>query len=277
MVTMIKPAQNSVTWASDLTTNWTSIEANLLDRSALGAKGDILAATGAASPVRVPVGTDGQILKADSTQSAGVGWVTSSILSNQDVIDLLWGKKFFSDEGVLPSTKILEYLGTPPALAGTAGTATWTREPGTFHPNGSGIGWYDLGAAKSKILIVVGNLIKLSGSIGVILTASAPTGVDPDGYGVWNDTNGPCIERHSGGVYTRLDAATGLSNIDYRCGFALYYDDGTDTLRMYVRMGSQWFLAGSATDSTFTTLRYVCLQAAVVDQRFVTPIVCYAQ
>lgn len=42
-------------------------------------KGDIIAFDGAtAAPVRVAVGTDGQVLKADSTQNAGVAWRTEA-------------------------------------------------------------------------------------------------------------------------------------------------------------------------------------------------------
>jgi len=41
-------------------------------------KGDILVATGNANPVRQAVGTDGQVLTADSAQADGVTWATPS-------------------------------------------------------------------------------------------------------------------------------------------------------------------------------------------------------
>jgi hypothetical protein len=277
MATMNKPASDSTNWYQNVTDNWTTVENDLLEKRALLSKGDLLAATGSAAPSRVGVGTNLDFLLADSTQSSGVRWTDPTVFGDQDLIDLLWGKKFFSDESFLPSTKIFEYIGTPPAFAGTAGSASWTRDPGCVRPSTSGIGWYDLGAAKSKILIVVGNLLKLSNDIAVILSSSAPSGLDPDGYGMWNNTNGPSIRKRSGGVYTRLDTGTGFSNTDYRCGYALYYDDSTDTLKVFLRTGSQWFLAQSATDSTFTTMRYVSFQAAAANQRWVTPYVCYAQ
>jgi hypothetical protein len=44
--------------------------------SIVDVKGDLIAATGADAVARVPVGTNGQVLKADSTASAGVSWTT---------------------------------------------------------------------------------------------------------------------------------------------------------------------------------------------------------
>lgn len=46
--------------------------------SLVDAKGDIIAATADNTPARVAIGTDGQVLVADSTQSAGVRWGTAA-------------------------------------------------------------------------------------------------------------------------------------------------------------------------------------------------------
>jgi hypothetical protein len=277
MASMNKPALGSTSWYQQVTDNWTAIENNYPDKTLVTTKGDLISASAASTPVRVAVGADGQFLKADSTQSNGLAWTNAGSVSVQDVIDVLWGNRFFLDEGILPSNKMFEYIGTPPAFAGTAGSATWTREPGAARPNSSGIAWYDMGNAYSKILIVVGNMLKLSNNIAVMLTSSAPTGLDPDGYSMWNDTNGPAIYKRAGGIYTRLDSGTGFSNTDYRCGYALYYDDDANIFRMYLRFGGQWMLAQTAEDSTYTTFRYIALQAAAANQRWVTPFVCYAR
>lgn len=55
----------------------TQIDAQIPD-SLLTTKGDIIAATGASTPARLGVGTNGQYLQADSTASTGLKWATVS-------------------------------------------------------------------------------------------------------------------------------------------------------------------------------------------------------
>ena len=49
-----------------------------LPATIIDAKGDIIAGTAADTPARVAVGSNGQVLTADSTQAAGVKWATPS-------------------------------------------------------------------------------------------------------------------------------------------------------------------------------------------------------
>ena len=54
----------------------TQIDAQIPD-SLLTTKGDLIAATGASTPARLGVGTDGQVLTADAASAAGVKWATA--------------------------------------------------------------------------------------------------------------------------------------------------------------------------------------------------------
>lgn len=57
-------------------TNLTTDLAAKVDKSTLTTKGDLYAASAASTPARLAVGSDGQLLTADSTQTTGVKWST---------------------------------------------------------------------------------------------------------------------------------------------------------------------------------------------------------
>lgn len=57
-------------------TNLTTDLAAKVDKSTLTTKGDLLGASAASTPARVAVGSDGQILMADSSQTTGLKWST---------------------------------------------------------------------------------------------------------------------------------------------------------------------------------------------------------
>ncbi len=73
-------AKNSNT---DMDFKWvTSDDANAIQNSIVDAKGDLIAASANDTPARLAVGTNGQVLTADSTAATGLAWATPAGGSN---------------------------------------------------------------------------------------------------------------------------------------------------------------------------------------------------
>lgn len=62
---------------TDMDFTWvTPDDANAIQNAIVDAKGDLIAATAADTPARLAVGTNGQVLTADSTASTGLAWAS---------------------------------------------------------------------------------------------------------------------------------------------------------------------------------------------------------
>jgi hypothetical protein len=69
----------SKTSNTDMDFTWvTSDDANAIQNTIVDAKGDLIGATAADTPARLAVGTNGQVLTADSTAATGLAWATAS-------------------------------------------------------------------------------------------------------------------------------------------------------------------------------------------------------
>ena len=67
---------------TDLDFTWVAQDdSNAIQNAIVDAKGDLIAATAADTPARLAVGTDGQILTADSTAATGIKWATPASTS----------------------------------------------------------------------------------------------------------------------------------------------------------------------------------------------------
>jgi hypothetical protein len=63
---------------TDMDFTWvTTDDTNAIQNAIVDAKGDLIAATAADTPARLAVGTNGQVLTADSTAATGLAWATS--------------------------------------------------------------------------------------------------------------------------------------------------------------------------------------------------------
>jgi hypothetical protein len=68
----------SKTTNTDMDFTWvTSDDANAIQNTIVDAKGDLIGATAADTPARLAVGTNGQVLTADSTAATGLKWATA--------------------------------------------------------------------------------------------------------------------------------------------------------------------------------------------------------
>lgn len=139
------------------TTDATGIPATILD-----AKGDIIAATAADTASRLAIGTNGQVLTADSTTATGMKWATPAgggavgcmiyrsanlTVSNTTETFVTWDTESFDTDGfhststntsriTIPSGKAGKYLIT--AWGGFAGNATGYRQMSIIRNNYAG-------------------------------------------------------------------------------------------------------------------------------------------
>ena len=94
---------------TDLDFSWVAQDdSNAIQNAIVDAKGDLIAATAADTPARLAVGTNGQVLTADSTAATGLKWATAAASSgptfaakdsgNQTVTANTWTKKTLQTE-----------------------------------------------------------------------------------------------------------------------------------------------------------------------------------
>jgi hypothetical protein len=123
----------SKTSNTDMDFTWvTSDDANAIQNTIVDAKGDLIGATAADTPARLAVGTNGQVLTADSSAATGLAWATASggptyVGCNNFVINGgldIW-QRGTSFTGTAPYYNADRWNG---ARAGAAAGATWSQQ-----------------------------------------------------------------------------------------------------------------------------------------------------
>jgi hypothetical protein len=86
---------------TDLDFTWVAQDdSNAIQNAIVDAKGDLIAATAADTPARLAVGTNGQVLTADSTASTGLAWTTPSGSKVLQVVSVTKSDSFTAAAGV---------------------------------------------------------------------------------------------------------------------------------------------------------------------------------
>ena len=86
---------------TDLDFSWVAQDdSNAIQNAIVDAKGDLIAATAADTPARLAVGTNGQVLTADSTEATGLKWATPAGGKVLQVVSVTKSDSFTAAAGV---------------------------------------------------------------------------------------------------------------------------------------------------------------------------------
>jgi hypothetical protein len=182
----------------------TQIDAQIPD-ALLTTKGDLIAATGASTPARLAVGTNGQVLTADSAASTGVAWSTigggQTLIASQTFNNTTGTYSFSS---LAQTYKHLLIIGHGFQSNDSTGRFTWWRLNGDSGSNYTGSGSLDGGTewkSSASDLSVTSATNPQLGQWNIffpnytsaftktgIFTKYSNAGTTGSTYGVWNNT-----------------------------------------------------------------------------------------
>lgn len=211
---------------TDMDFTWvTTDDTNAIQNAIVDAKGDLIAATAADTPARLAVGTNGQVLTADSTEATGLKWATAagatksfallnsggtslsgstttiSSLSGYDQFLILVSSASSSSSNVDYTIRFNSDTGSNYSYYGAQGRATTNYESANIHTAMQGAsqtsflvstGSNDTGSASSIGMLVSGG--NTSGIKVVESTAGATANGGVNHYsrwfkGIWNNSS----------------------------------------------------------------------------------------
>jgi trimeric autotransporter adhesin len=171
---------------TDMDFSWTAVDPLVI----LDAKGDLITATAADTPARLAVGTNGQVLTADSTAATGLKWASAA-----------------------GGGKVLQVVSATTATATTNSTSTYadTTLSATITPT----------SATSKILVFATHVIEKSAgnanngvNLRLVRGATALTV-----FSVYNTYTGTAIQLVGSGSINYLDSPATTSATTYKTQF----------------------------------------------------------
>jgi hypothetical protein len=167
----------------------------------LTTKGDLLATAAAGALARLPVGTNGQVLTANSAATDGIDWETPAA---QYVTAVTFG------DGLTYSAGTITFVGSYCTTVGTVTTGTWQATPIATAYGGTG----NLLTAKGDLLTFSTVVAKLGvGTNGQVLTANsaASGGIDwttPSSTSIVTAvTNGDGLNLNGGGTLSFIGSS----------------------------------------------------------------------
>lgn len=119
---------------TDMDFTWVAQDdSNAIQNAIVDAKGDLITATAADTPARLPVGTNGQVLKANSATATGLEWAADSAGMTNPMTTT--GDTIYSSSGSTPARlgigstgQVLTVAGGIPSWATpSSGGSTWSR------------------------------------------------------------------------------------------------------------------------------------------------------
>jgi hypothetical protein len=282
MATMNKPAANDRNWAQPITENWTSIENNLIDKSVVTTKGDLIVATGTSQPTRLGVGGNGTVLTADAFQAAGMKWSNYNFTDSYYLDHAVYDKRFFSTAGALPGTQYYQTAADSAPTVDWDNTGVASTTVGTYR-RWEGVsatqlfGW-DLGGLKQRVLLIISGFQNCGGNRLLWMTTAKPASGDVTGNGhaggINSFTGGGIVYRVTGGAYTDVTAKSYVNYYNNPHAIAMLFDNGRT--RFFSRWGNlRWIEACYTTDATYTTVRYCGVRLHGGGAQYIGPVSIY--